>query len=136
MLYAVSAAAIASIAASFAQTWQTVVLAVTGRQLAWSAHIVYCFLPRQREVPAHLRGRVNGAFRTLILISNTASPAFLSAIAAAYSTSAAFAAAGALGLASVAVSALGPLRKYDVRDAPRETAAVEPEAESEASPAD
>jgi hypothetical protein len=97
---------------------------------------VYAFIPRQREVPAALRGRVNGAFRTLILISNTASPAFLSAIAAAYSTSAAFAAAGALGLLSVAVSALGPLRQYDIRDAPAEAAAVEPVAESEPTPAD
>lgn len=136
MLYTVSFAAIASGAAAFARTWQLVVLAVTGRQLAWSAHIVYAFLPRQREVPAQLRGRVNGAFRTLILISNTASPAFLSTIAAVYSTSAAFAAAGALGLASVAVSALGPLRKYDIRDAPEAAAAIEPEAESEPSPAD
>ncbi len=135
MLYTVTLAALASGAASFARTWQLVVLAVTGRQLAWSAHIVYAFLPRQREVPAHLRGRVNGAFRTLILISNTSSPALLSTIAAAYSTSAAFAAAGALGLASVAVSALGPLRDYDIRDAPEAAAAVEPEAESE-SPAD
>jgi len=136
MLYTVTVAALASGAAAFAQTWQTVVLAVTGRQLAWSAHIVYAFLPRQREVPAQLRGRVNGAFRTLILISNTSSPALLSAIAAAYSTSAAFAAAGALGLASVAVSALGPLRKYDVRDAPAVAAELEPEAESESTPGD
>jgi MFS family permease len=136
MLYTVTVAALASGAASFARTWPTLVLAVTGRQLAWSAHIVYAFIPRQREVPAQLRGRVNGAFRTLILISNTASPAFLSTIAAAYSTSAAFAAAGILGLASVAVSALGPLRKYDIRDAPEEAAAVEPAAESESSPAD
>ncbi len=136
MLFVVTVAALTSGAAAFARTWPTVVLAITGRQLAWSAHVVYAFLPRQREVPAALRGRVNGAFRTLILISNTASPAFLSAIAAAYSTSAAFAAAGALGLLSVGVSALGPLRKYDVRDAPAEAAAVEPAAESEPTPAD
>lgn len=136
MLYTVTFAALASAAAALARSWQTVVLAVTGRQLAWSAHIVYAFIPRQREVPARLRGRVNGAFRTLILISNTASPAFLSTIAAVYSTSAAFAAAGALGLLSVGVSALGPLRRYDIRDAPGEAAAIEPEAESDSSPAD
>jgi predicted MFS family arabinose efflux permease len=136
MLGVVAVAAVASGAAAFARTWQMILLAVTGRQLAWSAHIVYAFIPRQREVPAALRGRVNGAFRTLILISNTASPAFLSAIAAAYSTAAAFAAAGALGLLSVAVSALGPLRQYDIRDAPAEAAAVEPVAESEPTPAD
>ena len=46
------------------------------------------------------------------------------------------AAAGALGLASVAVSALGPLRKYDVRDAPEVAAELEPEAESESTPGD
>jgi MFS family permease len=136
MLIVVSLAALASGAASFARSWQTVVLAVTGRQLAWSAHIVYAFIPRQREVPAQLRGRVNGAFRTLILISNTASPALLSTIAAAYSTSAAFAAAGVLGVLSVVVSALGPLRKYDIRDATEEAAAIESAAESEPTPAD
>lgn len=136
MLYTVSFAAVASASAALARSWQTVVVAVTGRQLAWSAHIVYCFLPRQREVPAHLRGRVNGAFRTLILISNTASPALLSTIAAVYSTSAAFAAAGVIGLASVGVSALGPLRGYDIRDAPAAAAAIEPEAESATSPVD
>lgn len=136
MLAVVTVAALSSGAAAFARSWQTVLLAVTGRQLAWSAHIVYAFIPRQREVPASLRGRVNGAFRTLILISNTASPAFLSTIAAGYSTSAAFAAAGALGLLSVGVSALGPLRKYDIRDAPAEAEAVEPAAESEPTPAD
>jgi len=74
MLIVVTIAALSSGMAAFARTWPAVVLAVTGRQLAWSAHIVYAFIPRQREVPAGLRGRVNGAFRTLILISNTASP--------------------------------------------------------------
>jgi predicted MFS family arabinose efflux permease len=136
MLIVVSVAALSSAAAAFARTWQTVLLAVTGRQLAWSAHIVYAFLPRQREVPAGLRGRVNGAFRTLILISNTASPALLSTIASAYSTSAAFAAAGALGILSVGVSALGPLRHYDIRDASEAAEAAEPAAESEPTPAD
>ncbi len=135
MLYMVAFASIASGAAAFARTWQLVVLAVTGRQIAWSAHIVYALIPRQLEVPARLRGRVNGAFRTLVLISNTSSPAILSAIAAGYSTSVAFAAAGALGLASLAVSAVGPLRNYDIRDAPAAAEAVEPEAEAESTPA-
>ena len=136
MLAVVTVAALSSGAAAFARSWQAVLLAVTGRQLAWSAHIVYAFIPRQREVPAALRGRVNGAFRTLILISNTASPAFLSTIAAGYSTSVAFAAAGALGRLSVGVSALGPLRRDALRDAPGEAEAVEPAAESEPTPAD
>ena len=134
MLYVVTFAALSSGAAAFTRSWQTTLLAITGRQLAWSAHIVYAFLPRQREVPPALRGRVNGAFRTLILISNTASPALLSGIAAAYSISAAFAVAGALGLASVAVSSFGPLRKYDVRDAPALAEAIEPAAEVEPAP--
>lgn len=136
MLAVVSFAAVSSMTAALARSWQTVVLAVTGRQLAWSAHIVYAFLPRQREVPPELRGRVNGAFRTLILISNTSSPALLSTIASLYSTSIAFAAAGVLGVLSVAVSALGPLRKYDVREAADEAASLEPAAESEPTPAD
>jgi len=42
----------------------------------------------------------------------------------------------ALGILSVAVSALGPLRKYDIRDAPDEAATVEAAAVSEPTPAD
>jgi predicted MFS family arabinose efflux permease len=48
MLGVVTLAGLSSGAAAFARTWQTVVLAVTGRQLAWSAHIVYAFIPRLR----------------------------------------------------------------------------------------
>ena len=136
MLGVVTFAAVSSGLAAFANTWQLVVVAVTGRQVAWSAHIIYAFLPRQREVPAAMRGRVNGAFRTLILISNTASPALLSTIAAVRGVPAAFATAAALGLASVAVSALGPLRRYDVRDAQAEAEKIEPEAEAEPTSAD
>lgn len=132
MVAVVTFAAISSGIATFARTWQVVLLAYTGRQAAWSAHIVYALLPRQHEVPATLRGRVNGAFRTLILISNTSSPALLSAIAAVRGTSTAFAAAALLGLASVGVSLFGPLRRYDLRDAPAEAERVEPEAEEEA----
>lgn len=136
MLRTVTFAAVASGLATFATSWQLLVVAYTGRQAAWAAHIVYAFLPRQREVPAGLRGRVNGAFRTLILISNTSSPALLSAIAAARGIPAGFAAAGLLGLASVAVSVLGPIRNYDVRDAPEEARRIEPEAEAEPASAD
>jgi len=136
MLFVVTFAELSSGVATFARSWQLVVAAVTGRQVAWSAHIVYAFIPRQREIPAELRGRVNGAFRTLILISNTASPALLSTIAATSGTSAAFAVAGALGLAAVGVSALGPLRHYDIRDPEAAAEAAEPEAEAEPTPAD
>jgi hypothetical protein len=67
-------------------------------------------------VPAALRGRANGAFRTLVLISNSASPAVLSAIAVVASSAVAFAAAGGLGLAAAAIGAASPLRKYAVRE--------------------
>lgn len=136
MLFVVTFAALSSGVATFARSWQLVVVAITGRQVAWSAHIVYAFIPRQREIPAALRGRVNGAFRTLILISNTASPALLSTIAATRGTSMAFAVAGALGLVAVGISALGPLRHYDIRDPEAAAQAVEPEAEAELGPAD
>lgn len=137
VLAVVSVAAVASAAAALARDWRLVVAAVGARQTAWAAHIVYVFLPRQREVPTELRGRVNGSFRTLVLIGNTSSPALLSAIQAAAGSPAAFVAAGALGLASVALTYFSPLRDYDIREAPQELATVEPEAEvEEAAPAD
>lgn len=137
MLAVVSVASLASAAAALARDWRLVVAAVGARQTAWAAHIVYVFLPRQREVPSALRGRVNGSFRTLVLLGNTASPALLSAIQATAGSPAAFAAAGALGLASVAITYFSPLRDYDIREAPRELETVEPEAEvEEATPAE
>jgi len=63
-----------------------------------------------------MRGRANGAFRTVVLISNSASPAVLSAIVVVASSAVAFAVAGALGLASAAVAAVTPLRDYAVRE--------------------
>jgi len=44
--------------------------------------------------------------------------------------------AGLLGLAAVGVSALGPLRHYDIRDPEGAAVAVEPAAEAEPTPAD
>jgi len=136
MLAVVLVAAVSSGLAALARSWELVVVAITGRQVAWSAHMVYAFLPRQREVPAELRGRVNGSFRTLLLLSNTASPALLSTIAALRGTSVAFAAAGALALAGAAVSWFGPLRRYDLSDAPEEAARDEAAAETEPASAD
>jgi hypothetical protein len=63
-----------------------------------------------------MRGRANGAFRTVVLISNSASPAVLSAIVVAASSAAAFAVAGALAIASAAVATFTPLRDYAVRE--------------------
>jgi len=67
-------------------------------------------------VPAAMRGRANGAFRTVVLISNSASPAVLSAIVVVASSAVAFAVAGALAIASAAVAAVTPLRDYAVRE--------------------
>jgi hypothetical protein len=63
-----------------------------------------------------MRGRANGAFRTVVLISNSASPAVLSAIVVVASSAVAFAVAGALAITSAAVATLTPLRDYAVRE--------------------
>ena len=63
-----------------------------------------------------MRGRANGAFRTVVLISNSASPAVLSLIVVVASSAAAFAVAGALAIASAAVATFTPLRDYAVRE--------------------
>ncbi|HET8569390.1 MAG TPA: MFS transporter [Candidatus Limnocylindria bacterium] len=131
MLGVITFGALASVAAAFARDWRLLVAAAAARQTAWAAHVVYAFVPRQRGVPAALRGRVNGAFRTIVLIANSASPALLSAIQATAGSSAAFLSAGALMGISVAVTFWSPLRDYDIRDAPEAAAAVEREAEVE-----
>jgi len=73
-------------------------------------------VPRQREVPAHIRGRANGAFRTLVLISNSFSAPFLSFVVAIASSSTAFAVAGASALVAVAVTYFKPLREYNLNE--------------------
>ena len=91
--------------------------------------IIYAFVPRQREVPANIRGRANGAFRTLVLISNSFSAPFLSFIVAIASSSAAFAVAGASALLAVAVTYFTPLRDYNLNEPhDREDDVVEPTA--------
>lgn len=132
MLWIVVAGSVGPLLAALMRDWRLIVGAIAVRQTAWAAHIVYVYLPRQREVPPNLRGRVNGAFRTIVVVANASSPAFLSWIQGASSSSAAFAAAGALGLAAAAITYFSPLRHYDIREASGELEEVEPEAEREA----
>jgi len=115
MVASVFLSGVAALLTSFTGDWRLVTAGFTAREVAWQAFIIFAFIPRQR-VPASLRGRANGAFRTLVLVSNSASPAVLSAIAIAASSAVAFAAAGALGLAAAAIGAASPLRKYAVRE--------------------
>ena len=103
---------------ALARDWRLIVAGFAARETAWMGFIIYAFVPRQREVPARLRGRANGAFRTLVLIANSASPAFLSTIVVVASTSVAFAVAGALALLAVVVTYFTPLRRYNLNEPP------------------
>ena len=116
MIGVIVASGLAALAGAFTNDWRLITLFFTGREIAWQAFIIYAFIPRQRDVPANLRGRANGAFRTVVLISNSASPAVLSAIVVAASSAVAFAVAGGLALASAAVATFTPLRDYAVRE--------------------
>jgi predicted MFS family arabinose efflux permease len=126
MIAVILAAGVSALAAAFVGDWRLIVLCFTGREIAWQAFIIYAFIPRQRDVPAHLRGRANGAFRTVVLISNSASPAVLSAIVVAASSAVAFAVAGGLAIASAAVAAVTPLRDYAVREPVADEVATAP----------
>ena len=97
---------------------------------------MYVFVPRQREVPASLRGRVNGSFRTIILIANASSPALLSWIQAVAGTPAAFSVAGACMAVAVGVTYFSPLRAYDIRETASQVERAEGPAEVEATAAD
>jgi predicted MFS family arabinose efflux permease len=116
MIAVILASGLAALAGAFTSDWRLITLCFTGREIAWQAFIIYAFIPRQRDVPANLRGRANGAFRTVVLISNSASPAVLSAIVVVASSAVAFAVAGALSVASAAVATFSPLRDYAVRE--------------------
>ena len=116
MIAVILASGLAALAGAFTNDWRLITLCFTGRELAWQAFIIYAFIPRQRDVPANMRGRANGAFRTVVLISNSASPAILSAIVVVASSAVAFAVAGAFAIASAAVAAVTPLRDYAVRE--------------------
>lgn len=115
MLWSVFFTGVAAGAAALVADWRIVMAFFTLREVAWQAFVIYAFIPRQR-VPVELRGRANGAFRTIVLVSNSASPALLSAIAVVATSAAAFAAAGVLGLAGAAVGAFTPLRRYALRE--------------------
>ena len=115
MIWSVVISGIFAFASAVTNDWRLITAAFTGREIAWQLFIIYAFIPRQR-VPAHLRGRANGAFRTIVLISNSASPAVLSAIVLFASSAAAFAVAGGLSLAAAAVGAATPLRDYAARE--------------------
>lgn len=104
--------------------WRLIVAGYAGREVAWMSFIIYAFVPRQREVPANIRGRANGAFRTLVLISNAVSPPFLSFVVAIASSSAAFAVAGATAILAAVVTYFTPLRHYNMNE-PRTDEPVE-----------
>src|SRR6267142_1711635 len=112
---AAAAGVIVSLTA-LARDWRWVVAGFAARETAWMSFIIYAFVPRQREVPAHIRGLANGAFRTLVLISNSFSAPFLSFVVAIASSSTAFAVAGASALLAVAVTYFTPLRDYNLNE--------------------
>ncbi|TME63843.1 MAG: MFS transporter [Chloroflexi bacterium] len=114
---------------ALARDWRLIVAGFAARETAWMGFIIYAFVPRQREVPAHIRGRANGAFRTLVLVSNSFSAPFLSFVVAIASSSTAFAVAGASALVAVAVTYFTPLREYNLNEpGDSESALTEPTA--------
>jgi predicted MFS family arabinose efflux permease len=115
MIASIVVSGIAALASALTHDWRLITAGFTAREIAWQLFIIFAFIPRQR-VPAHLRGRANGAFRTIVLVSNSASPAVLSAIVVFASSAAAFAAAGSLALVAAAVASLTPLRDYSLRE--------------------
>lgn len=114
MLGMVTLAGAGSVLAAVAQEWRLVVGGFAVHTFSRAAHIVYAFLPRQREIPARLRGRANGAFRTLVVLGNTASPVFLAALVDRLGASAAFAAAAGLHFLAATITLFSPLRDYAV----------------------
>src|SRR5438067_1639003 len=114
---------------ALARDWRLIVAGFAARETAWMGFIIYAFVPRQREVPAHIRGRANGAFRTLVLVSNSFSAPFLSFVVAIASSSTAFAVAGISALVAVAVTYFTPLREYNLNEpGSREKKLAEPDA--------
>jgi predicted MFS family arabinose efflux permease len=115
MIWSVVGSGMAAFASAITNDWRLITVGFTAREIAWQLFIIYAFIPRQR-VPAHLRGRANGAFRTIVLVSNSASPAVLSAIVVFASSAVAFAVAGGLSLAAAALASATPLRDYAARE--------------------
>src|SRR6266550_4652205 len=110
------ALSLAGAVTALARDWRLIVAGFAARETAWMGFIIYAFVPRQREVPAHIRGRANGAFRTLVLVSNSFSAPFLSFVVAIASSSTAFAVAGISALVAVAVTYFTPLREYNLNE--------------------
>ena len=118
LLGSVAAAGAVLALTALARDWRLVVAGFAARETTWTSFIIYAFVPRQREVPARIRGRANGAFRTIVLISNSASPAFLSTVVLVAGSSLAFAVAGLLALLAVVVTYFTPLRRYNLNEPP------------------
>jgi predicted MFS family arabinose efflux permease len=116
LLGSATAAGLIMAATALSRDWRAIVAGFAARETAWMSFIIYAFVPRQREVPAHIRGRANGAFRTLVLIANSMSAPFLSFVVAVASSSAAFGVAGACALLAVAVTYFTPLRHYNLNE--------------------
>ena len=126
LLGSAAAAGVIVALTALARDWRLIVAGFAARETAWMSFIIYAFVPRQREVPARIRGRANGAFRTIVLISNSFSAPFLSFVVLAASSSAAFAVAGASALLAVAVTYFTPLRRYNLNEpAPDERGAAQ-----------
>ena len=115
MIWSIVISALACFGAAVTSDWRLITAGFTAREIAWQLFIIYAFIPRQR-VPARLRGRANGAFRTIVLVANSASPAVLSAIVVVSSSAVAFAVAGGLSLVSAAIASFTPLRRYAARE--------------------
>src|SRR5436190_1604035 len=103
-------------ATALAHDWRLIVAGYAARETAWMGFIIYAFVPRQREVPARIRGRANRAFRTIVIIANSVSAPFLSAIVVWTNSATAFAVAGASALLAVAVTYFTPLRDYNLNE--------------------
>jgi predicted MFS family arabinose efflux permease len=116
LLGATALAGIVVTLTSLARDWRLIVAGFAARETAWTSFIIYAFVPRQREVPSRLRGRANGAFRTVVLVANSVSAPFLSAVVIATSSSVAFAVAGVLALVAVGATYFTPLRRYNLNE--------------------
>ena len=125
-------AALFTAIATYTADVRAVIVGVGGRSFTQAAHIVYAYLPRQREIPPRLRGRANGAFRQMILIGNALSPAALAATVDRFGTSTAFAVASTLMLLAAVITYFSPLRAYDIKPVDTEPLAAVEEAETSA----
>ena len=132
MLGVATLAAVVTALATYTADVRAVVLGVAGRSFTQAAHIVYAFIPRQREIPPRLRGRANGAFRQMVIVGNALSPAVLAVAVDRFGTSVAFGLASVLMLAAAGITYFSPLRAYDIRPIDTEPLGAAEEAETTA----